>query len=515
MKRIPYGNGKTVFNNLTSTSRVMLARYNRSPIVTVASFPKSLSDFELLIHDMHGADSGLTPYEIKFFAEKVWQLITSSAQRRNNDYERLGWWQYLEADKFPKDGAYQNLLVQGLTRTLVAARAEKASTKTGGDIFLQLIFGMCDPSVDTDRVLDGPTNERWLYAWKDYLMKKGVQYHQGTEVTGFQIDKPSASIQSVTLTDEKGISRQAKADYYILAVPVEKAATLISEDMIAEDETLRYIQTLAPSTSWMNGIQFYLNENVEINKGHVIYSDSEWALTSISQIQFWNQYDITTKGNGTIKGILSVDISDWQSPGKFTTTKIAEDCNRKEVAMEVWEQIKHSLNTQGQTVLRDEMLVDWFLDRDIQEDGRNANFPHMMCLPLKNREPLLVNSVNSWNLRPDANCDIPNLFLASDYVKTFTDLATMEGANEAARRAVNCLLDRDQSAASRCKIWPLHEPALFKPLRWYDKRRWSQGLPWSMHTPWWIKLIMIIWVPLCLVAGFFQLMFKKLFNSNK
>ena len=37
---------------------------------------------------------------------------------------------------------------------------------------------------------------------------------------------------------------------------------------------------------------------------------------------------------------------------------------------------------------------------------------------------------------------IPNLFLASDYVQTFTDLATMEGANEAARRAVNGILER-------------------------------------------------------------------------
>ena len=36
---------------------------------------------------------------------------------------------------------------------------------------------------------------------------------------------------------------------------------------------------------------------------------------------------------------------------------------------------------------------------------------------------------------------IPNLFLASDYIQTYTDLATMEGANEAARRAVNGILD--------------------------------------------------------------------------
>ena len=56
---------------------------------------------------------------------------------------------------------------------------------------------------------------------------------------------------------------------------------------------------------------------------------------------------------------------------------------------------------------------------------------------LRNAEPLLVNLVNTWALRPEATTAIPNLFLASDYVRTHTDLATMEGANEAARRAVN------------------------------------------------------------------------------
>ena len=41
----------------------------------------------------------------------------------------------------------------------------------------------------------------------------------------------------------------------------------------------------------------------------------------------------------------------------------------------------------------------------------------------------------------DAVTRIGNLFLAADFVRTHTDLATMEGANEAARRAVNGILD--------------------------------------------------------------------------
>jgi uncharacterized protein with NAD-binding domain and iron-sulfur cluster len=339
MKRIPFtdqqGKKGNVFNNLTPTSRVMVARNGKKPIVTVASCPKTAADFRLIFQDMHGADSGLTKEETTFFADRIWQLITSSTHRRNNDYERLGWWQYLEADRFPgKDGqpsAYQSLLVQGLTRTLVAARAETASTKTGGNVFLQLLLGMINPEVNTDRVLDGPTNERWLDPWKEYLLQKGVDYHLGAEVVAVSLDH-SGAVSGATVHMKDGQKREVKADYYIMAVPIEQAAKLISADMIKADRTLQYVKALAPSVSWMNGIQFYLNEDVVINKGHVIYSDSEWALTSISQVQFWKDYEISSKANGSVKGVLSVDISDWFSAGRYTTTKCADDCTRNEVA---------------------------------------------------------------------------------------------------------------------------------------------------------------------------------------
>ena len=72
-----------------------------------------------------------------------------------------------------------------------------------------------------------------------------------------------------------------------------------------------------------------------------------------------------------------------------------------------------------------------------------------------NLEPLLINTAGSWEDRPEATTAIENLFLASDYVRTHTDLATMEGANEAARRAVNGILERSGSNQPRCPVWRL------------------------------------------------------------
>ena len=48
----------------------------------------------------------------------------------------------------------------------------------------------------------------------------------------------------------------------------------------------------------------------------------------------------------------------------------------------------------------------------------------------------------------------------------------MEGANEAARRATNAILDRTGSRASRCAVWRLREPAIFAPARALDRARW-------------------------------------------
>ena len=222
---------------------------------------------------------------------------------------------------------------------------------------------------------------------------------------------------------------------------------------------------------WMNGVQFYLRRPVRMVRGHTIHIDTEWALTSISQIDVWRPGTMDRYGPQTIQCILSVDVSDWDAPAPDGRT--ATQHSREEVGREVWRQLKRSMNAPGQEdVLRDDDLIGWFLDSSIDRDPDHPGL-------LTNTEPLLVNLVDSWRLRPDAATAVPNLFLASDYVRTNTDLATMEGANEAARHAVNALLDRDGHAAPRCRIWPLHEPLALAPLREYDAVRFGLGLPWD------------------------------------
>jgi uncharacterized protein with NAD-binding domain and iron-sulfur cluster len=122
--------------------------------------------------------------------------------------------------------------------------------------------------------------------------------------------------------------------------------------------------------------------------------------------------------------------------------------------------------------LKDEDVVARFLDRAITPFD-----PKKPKVAAKNSEPLLINTAGSWDDRPEAMTAIKNFFLASDFVRTYTDLATMEGANEAARRAVNGILDDAQSMASRCQLWKLHEPGILAPLRKLDKLKWDLESP--------------------------------------
>src|SRR5207302_493233 len=121
--------------------------------------------------------------------------------------------------------------------------------------------------------------------------------------------------------------------------------------------------------------------------------------------------------------------------------KAACDCSKEEVIEEVWYQMKQSFNTDGHVILDDADLKLAHIDCDIifQPDILDTkNQTILNTKPAKfgssaidkNEEPLLVNQVDTWSLRRESFTDIPNLFLASDYVKTYTDLATMEGANE-------------------------------------------------------------------------------------
>jgi hypothetical protein len=220
---------------------------------------------------------------------------------------------------------------------------------------------------------------------------------------------------------------------------------LITDSLLEAEPAFDGLRQLKNATSWMVGAQFYFSEELAICEGHVAYPSAPWALSSVSQRNFW-QANMDAFGDGSVKDILSVDISDWETKAPSrngSTAKAARECTTEEVLDEVWQQLKEALGDK----LPEAKLVKRRLDDNVVFTAGKAD----------NNTPLLVHPPGSWFHRPSADLRIENLFLASDYVKTNTDLASMEGANEAARRAVNALLEIEKSAAPPCEIWSMEE----------------------------------------------------------
>ncbi len=485
MERIPVPGNHFAADNLVQASRDEIAINGSTSIVMAAWFPRSMADLQVMMAERFEIQKlGLTPEDESVFAARVWQLMTSSRERSLQEYERLPWTTYLGAEQ--RSEAFRKILVGGLTRSLIAATPKEASTDVGGTVLTELFYALSRPGTSADRLLNGPTNDVWLTPWLAWLRSHGVDYHLDAEVTA--IDVTDRRIAGVTVC-EGGVETTVVGDYYIAAVPVERMGLLVTDAMVDADPILAGIRVLAGDTRWMTGLQFYLSQRVPIVAGHVTYIQTPWALTSISQAQFWTAYDLADYGDGTVHDILSVDISDWDTPGVHTTHKPAHELPPEAIQAEVWAQLKDAINRSGDEILTDDMKRGWYLDRDISRgDTVDPGDVHVDGMDV-DAEPLLVNKAGRWGLRPTAHTGIPNLFLASDYVRTNTNLATMEAANEAARRAVNGILDATDSSAAECRIWPIYEPWLLGPLRWYDSRRYARGLSWDPRPPLIVRIV--------------------------
>ena len=460
MMRIPFPGNGSVFKNLVNATRIEVARSGNVPLVLTARIPRDPQDWAVALHTMF-TGIGVPDDEVLFFVDRLLVLLTSCPERRLAEYEKIPWWTFVGAETRSKE--YQTLLAEGLTRSLVAMRAEDGSTRTVGYMLLQLLFGLLTTG-GFDRLLTGPTNEVWLSPWVSYLKQRGVTMNSGVTVQKFLAG--SSGVTSVSV-GRNGQTQEVTADYYIAAMPVEMMAGLVTDELKQLAPSLAALNQLP--TRWMNGIQFYFSQDVPLDHGHTLYADSPWALTSISQKQFWQHANLANYGDGRVVGLLSVDISDWDAVG-ILVGKSATECTADEIKNEVWAELKAHLNVGGAQAIRDESLLSWFLDPDIQ-------FPNPSSAT--NAEPLMINKAGTWQYRPEATTEIPNLFLASDYVRTFTDIACMEAANEAARRAVNGILAHSGSSAEPTALWPLQEPEFFKPMVEYDRMRFKLGLPHS------------------------------------
>ncbi|MFD0361937.1 FAD-dependent oxidoreductase [Nocardia sp. GCM10030253] len=467
MRRIPFpGNPNGVWNNLIGVPEARFARRDgddfRLPLGPRARTAFTPEMFRETVGAAIATALKMPAVEGMYFADRLLVFNSSCDARRFGQWEHMSWRDYVGGHE--RSHEFRALLSRTLTSIMVAAKEDVASVRTIGNMGEQFLGNPFEIGNDgaLDRVLNGPTNAVWIDPWVQRLRELGVQFALGAEVRGLEVR--DRRIAGARVVDETGAQRSVEADYFVVALSAERARALWSPDVLAVRSELAAMDGLF--VDWMNGIQFYLRRPADISRGHTAFIDAPWSLTSITQNQLWTR-KLTEFGDGTVQDCLSVDISDWNTPGVLYG-KTAKECTREEIAREVWAQMTAHLNDRG-AVLRDADLHSWFLDPGITwqaDQRRNAN-----------ADPLLINTAGSWEYRPQPHGALENLFLAGDYVRTNVDLATMEGANESARAAVNALLDVAGSNAERCRMFTLYRAAELEPLRRIDADRYAAGQP--------------------------------------
>lgn len=475
MRRIPFGDNENgVWDNLVAAQTGKFLRADPhldAFIFGIGPDPQALLSIvglrKYLLENLNGQN--VPPDELTYFVERLLVFLTSSEQRRFGQWENVAWWDFVGADSRSPD--YQKVLAAGLTRNLVAAKETVASTRTIGNMgeaFVHAIAGLgADGQID--RVLDLPTNEAWINPWCSRLRALGVKFVGGQRLAKYEVS--GGRIDGAWVQDRAGKKTRVEADWFVSAMPAEQARKYISSDILTIDPSLSGISRL--KTDWMTGIQYFLREEISIGKGHYTFIDSPWALTALTQAQFWSEVDFSRRyGDGSVKDCLSVDISNWDAPG-VVYGKPAKRCSPREVAAEVLAQIR-SHRTFG-ALLPSKVFHSWFLDPGIRwnaELGRNTN-----------DTPLLVNTAGSWQDRPEASTKVPNLFFAGDFVRTNIDLATMEGAGESGRAAANAILDASGSTAAPAQMFKLWKNPALEPLKLVDATLYKAGLPNALDIP--------------------------------
>jgi uncharacterized protein with NAD-binding domain and iron-sulfur cluster len=224
MRRIPFRfYAKGVLGHLRDATQAEIARAGgRMPLLLPARFPHSVSDITEIVKDTTRGNLGLRPDDLAYFSERLLVLLTSCEARRFGEWEQQSWWEFSgAASRSPR---YQQFLADGLTRTLVAARAREMSARTGGYILLQLLFDIGEPGRVADRLLDGPTSDVWIDPWLDYLRTLGVDFRFGTRLEAIRCS--GKRITSVGVRGPDGDQVDLQAEWYVAAVPVEHMARL-------------------------------------------------------------------------------------------------------------------------------------------------------------------------------------------------------------------------------------------------------------------------------------------------
>lgn len=476
MRRIPFaGNKNGVWDNLVRLESAMIAGVDRHNLTIPLPFPLPMPELPMTLKAFGDSVASvletvwrLPAQEAVFAAERLLVYVTSCDDRKVGQWENITWTEFAKLKNSSPE--YNRFLGDGFLKELVATKSENCSANAIGLVGESYVWSLLGINNDggaqgkgNDRVLNGPTTEQFVNPWGDYLKSIGVTIQLEQKLSKFTTN--GKHITEATVTGPGG-THSVQADYFISAIPHEAFSAVLDDALVAADPALAGSRKL--QNAWMVGLQYFLKSRHDLTNGHVGYNDSPWALTSISEAQFWKK-PLTAYGDGTVKDVLSAIISEWDEPG-MVNKKTARQCSPEEIVKETWEQIKAHINGDGitSTTLTDDMVHSTLLDTGLT----GAGTPQVTY-----DDSIFIQNAGSWSQRPEAVTGIDNLMLAGDWIKTDMNVSCMEGANEGGRRAANAVLHASGSSQGAVKLHPQFKQLLWEPFKAVDAGLYRLNLP--------------------------------------
>jgi phytoene dehydrogenase-like protein len=257
-------------------------------------------------------------------------------------------------------------------------------------------------------VMPGDLQSTFIEPLARLVRGAGVEVRLNQEVVGLNVE--SGRVTAVRLRDGIALA----ADSFVLATPFEITREWIDDPVYPLDPSLGNLQQLESRP--MAALHVRLKRKLEnIPREHVFFHGGAYGLSFIDVSQIW-------------PNILATELS-FIASNYVSLTKLGDAAAGAALLGEIREYLP-------------------IADADIESVELQSNLT----------TPLFINTVGAWPNRPRARSEIPNVYLAGDFVQNEIDLACMEGAVSSAILAAKALLhDQDGThlpSPARPPVWP-------------------------------------------------------------
>jgi uncharacterized protein with NAD-binding domain and iron-sulfur cluster len=305
------------------------------------------------------------------------------------------------------------------TRTLAEAFASPSYLSSARSYQSLIKYGYRHP-VPSLWLLTQNTNDAIFEPWEKHLQARAKKLRRSFEIqrrtrveklhlTHGEVRELTIGTMPANPTTERGAAIEAtdlrkvevRGDL-LLAVPPRALGRLVSPEVAARAPDLEKVRLLRSEP--MISLDLYFKRKIPgLNKNITVLLDSKYTLSLLDNSLVWTH----PPAGGSFLNVISSNadlIVDYPND-----------------------------------VIRDIVLKELQRFLDFQLDEVDFTRCHVQT---NVGEELFVNQVGSWDNRPKATCDIPNLFLAGDFCQTVVDVVTVEGAVVSGLNAAEALRRR-------------------------------------------------------------------------